>query len=328
MAFLLEAAVEFLSRAHHGGRLAHAYLIAGDVGSGTRELACRLVGLVNPEALGKGGLETVLKHPDVHTVEPESKSRIIKVEQMRELEKALQMRSSQGRRKVGIVFDAERMNAAASNSFLKTLEEPPGNSLLLMVTAHPEMLLDTILSRCIFVQLVAGARKELTERERGVLEGLVRYFKKPEVGLADVFGLVREFNVTLAETKAAMQGEGEAELKREEALYKQTTEGKWLEDREEHLKVLAEARYLQARSAMVDLLLQWWGDVLRQQNGGKHLDFPIHAETTAQLAQRFETTEVLRRVTALEGLRENMNRNVNEQLAIEVAFLGAFMKAA
>ena len=331
MAFLLDAAVDFLSRAHHGGRLAHAYLISGEAGSGTRELAYRLVALVNPAAMPQSGAGAtwgaVLKYPDVYTVEPESKSRIIKVEQMRELEKALQMRSSQGGRKVGIVFDAERMNVAAANSFLKTLEEPPSNSLLLMVTAHPEMLLDTILSRCIFVQLVAGARREPTEREAEFLTRLTRFFQKTDVGLADVFGLVRDFSNTLAQIKTAIQDEGAAELKRDEALYKQTTEGKWLEDREEHLKVLAEARYLEARAAMVDLLLQWWGDVLRQQHGGENLDFPGLAETTRALARRCATEDVLRRVSAIEALRENMNRNVQEQLALEVAFLGAFGNA-
>jgi hypothetical protein len=70
--------------------------------------------------------------------------------------------------------------------------------------------------------------------------------------------------------------------------------------------------------------LQWWGDVLRRQHGSEVLDFPGYAEATGELATRFSTGEVLRRVTALEGLRENFNRNVQEQLAIEVAFLKAF----
>ncbi len=323
MAFSPEAAFEFLSRAHQSGRLAHAYLITGEVGSGKRPLAWKLSQRVQarPETGEAGEANT---HPDVHTIEPESKSRLIRVEQTRELEKALQMRSSQGGLKVGIIFDAERMNAAASNSFLKTLEEPPSHSLLMLVSAHPEMLLDTILSRCILVQLKAPADRELTPQQGRLLDLLARFFKEPNPGLGAVFGLVREFTVLLADAKTAVQDEGGAELKREEALYKQTTDGKWLEEREDHFKALAESRYLQARNVFIETLLQWWGDVLRRQHGSDALDFPSYAEATAELAGQLPTQEVLQRIAALEGLRENFNRNVQEQLAIEVAFLKAF----
>jgi len=322
MAFLPDTAFEFLRRAHQGGRLAHAYLITGVAGSGKRDLALRLAGYVN--GLGEGcDPRQALKLPDVHLVEPESKSRIIKVEQMRELERALQMRSMGGL-KVGIIQDADRLNAAAANSFLKTLEEPPAHSLLLLVTAHPEMLLDTIISRCIQVQLKAPAHRELTPGQARLLEAVKAHFRAEKPALVDVFNLVREFTQLLNEVKNTVQEEEDGELKKEEALYKQTTDGKWLEEREEHYKALIEARYLQLRLGFVDTLLQWWGDVLRHQHGSTHLDFPGHAADTAALAQRFSTADVLRRVEALEGLRENFGRNVQEQLAIEVAFMTAF----
>jgi len=323
MAFSPQAAFDFLHRSFESDRLAHAYLIAGETGSGKRALALRLAGLVT-------GADDALKHADVHTAEPESKSRIIKVEQTRALEKALQMRASQSGRKVAIIFDADRMNAAASNSFLKTLEEPPNNSLLLLVSAHPEMLLETILSRCIMVQLAAAPRREPTEGQCRLLDLVARFLAKGKLGEADIGGvfiLVREFTRLLGEAKSGIQQEGTVELKREEALYKQTTDGKWLAEREEYYKALGESRYLQARAFFMETLLQWWGDVLRQQHGatqGEALDFPTYADQTASLAERFSTPEVLRRVSALEGLRENFGRNVQEQLAVEVAFLGAF----
>ncbi len=322
MAFTPEAAFEFLRRAHGSGRLAHAYLFSGEPGSGKRTLALRLAALLNrlPDDPGAAA-----RLADVHIVEPESKSRLIRVEQTRELEKALQMRSDNpGGRKVGILFDAERMNAAAANSFLKTLEEPPANSLLLLLTAHPEMLLDTILSRCIFVQLAAPARRGPTPTQQRLLERLTTHSTLREPGLGEVFSLVRDFTLLLGDARAEVLAEGEAELKKEEALYRQTTDGKWLEEREEHFKALGESRYLQARALLVETLLQWWGDVLRLKHGADGLDFPSHREATAALAERTPTPEALRRLSALEGLRENFNRNVQEQLAIEVAFLNAF----
>ena len=303
-------------------------MITGEEGSGKRALALRLASHV---AGSKGGSNDPLKHPDIHIVEPESKSRVIKVEQTRELEKELQMRASQSGRKVSIIFDADRMNAAASNSFLKTLEEPPANSLLLLVTAHPEMLLETVLSRCILVQLIAAPRREPSEGQRRLLDLVGRFLAKSKPGETDlggVFALVREFTRLLAEAKASIQDEGAAGLKREEGLYKQTTDGKWLAEREDYFKALAESRYLQARGFFVETLLQWWGDVLRQQHGAAGepgaLDFPDYSDQSAAQARRFSTPDVLRRVSALEKLRENFGRNVQEQLAVEVAFLNAF----
>lgn len=324
MAFSPADAFEFLRRAHESGRLAHAYLITGADGSGKRELALRLASL----AAGACGGGDPLRHPDIHAVEPESKSRVIKVEQTRELEKELQMRASQGGRKVAVIFDADRMNAAASNSFLKTLEEPPANSLLLLVTSHPEMLLETVLSRCISVPLIAAPRREPSEGQRRLLDCMDQFLSRSKPGETDlggVFSLVREFTRLLGEAKAAIQDEGAAELKREEGLYKQTTDGRWLAGREDHFKALAESRYLQARGWFVETLLQWWGDILRQRHGAAEaLDFPSLAERSAAQARRFSTPDVLRRISALEGLRENFGRNVQEQLAVEVAFLKAF----
>lgn len=325
MAFFPEEAFSFLRRALESGRLAHAYLITGQPGSGKRDLALRLAAL----ATGATGGD-ILAHPDVHAVEPESKSRIIKVEQTRDLEKALQMRPTHAARKVAILFDADRMNASASNSFLKTLEEPPANSLLLLVTAHPEMLLETILSRCIAVALTAAPHREPTESQARLLDLLAGFFRQRNAGIGSIFSLVREFMNLLAESKSAILDQGAAELKREESLYKQTTDGKWLSEREEHYKALAESRYLEARTVFMETLLQWWGDVLRLRHGASGdgaLDFPGHRAHTEALAQRLTTPDILRRVTALEGLRENFGRNVQEQLAIEVAFLEGFGEA-
>jgi len=90
---------------------------------------------------------------DIFVCQPESKSRRIVIEQIRDLEHALQMRASNGRRKVAIVSDADRLQPQAANAFLKTLEEPPKDSLLLLLSALPEALPETILSRCIAIPL-------------------------------------------------------------------------------------------------------------------------------------------------------------------------------
>ena len=126
MAFSPKTALGYLRRAHEQNRLAHAYLICGASGSGKRQLPAELASLVNgtdpKNVFGTNARE-------IFVAEPESKSRRIVIEQVRELEHALQMRSVTGGRKVAIVSDADRLQPQAANAFLKTLEEPPANSL-------------------------------------------------------------------------------------------------------------------------------------------------------------------------------------------------------
>jgi DNA polymerase-3 subunit delta' len=318
MAFQPETALEVLSRAHGQGRLAHAYLISGPRGSGKRELAARIADLMTGS--GKG-----IAHPDVHVAEPESRSRQITIDQTRELERELQMRSAVSGRKVAVIFDADRMNPNASNSFLKTLEEPPRNSLILLVTAQPELLLETILSRCIPVNLRAPAHRELEGGQQEMALALRAHFQRGEESLAAALRLARCFSDLLAQAKGEIAGENESALKAEEARYRQTTESKaWLDGREDYFKAVTQSRYLAARAGFADVLMQWWADVARQQNGAAHLDLDGFAGDTAALAARTAPSVVMQKIAHLEALRENFNRNVQEQLAIEVAFLRVF----
>lgn len=300
-------------------RLAHAYLISGGQGSGTREVAAGLAAFLNQTAPEDG-----LTHPDVHIAEPESKSRRITIDQVRALERELQMRSLTTGRKIAVIFDADRLVPAASNAFLKTLEEPPGNSLLLLTTAHPERLLDTIISRCIPVPLMAGAKPEPTEAEQALAGHLESFFAKKTAGVGEVYQLIRHFQGLLQEIKDGIQASQATEWKREEAHYKQTTDGKWLAERENFYKALTESLYLRERLGLVEVLMQWWADILRHQQGFDRLDLTAHRETTARLAGRFTPPDLLRRITAIEQFRELLGTNVQETLAIETSFLAAF----
>jgi DNA polymerase-3 subunit delta' len=317
MSFSAAAAFNLLSRAHAHDRLAHAYLLAGPRGSGKRQLAANLASLVTESDAG-------LEHPDVHTAEPESKSRRLRIEQTRALEKELQMRSLMGKRKVAIIFDADRMTAEAANGFLKTLEEPPNHSLLLLTSEQPESLPETILSRCITVPLSRETAEELSPAQRELLDAVAALFRERERGIPAVYRLVRTFAILLQQARERITEENEAELKGEEAHYRQTTESDWLDDREDHYKALTESRYVRERSILGETLVAWWADVLRQQQGATGLDLPDHAAQTGQLARTMPAHEALKRLAALEEMRENLGRNIKEDLAIEAGFLRAF----
>ena len=316
MAFAPNVALDYLRRAYDGDRLGHAYLLVG--ADSALELARQLAALVihAPAA-------TVFTHPDVHLVEPESRSRRIVVEQMRELEGSLRLRASAaGGRKVGIVREADRLQPQASNAFLKTLEEPPAGSLLLLLSSQPEALMETILSRCIKVTVQAAPGSADAPRgpeETTLLELLARYERahanSPDVSsVATAYRLLRDFTGLLATVRGRLQADAENSLEREEARYAQTTDGAWLAEREAYHKSLTEARYVAERARLVAVLARWWGDSLRRQ---------ALAAPNSDATQRF-TADVLRRLTALDGLRENLDRNIQEALALEVAFLQAF----
>src|SRR6266513_2636642 len=317
MAFSRMTALEYLRRAHEHNRLAHAYLISGPPGSGKQQLAADLASLAN----GTPANDVFsAKAREVFVARPESKSRRIVIEQIRDLEHALQMRASNGRRKVAIIFDADRLQAQAGNAFLKTLEEPPKDSLLLLLSALPE----TILSRCISIQLAPSGQLQNKEEEEELVKLLQQASREQSWTIQFAYRLAQEFQRLLRAVREEIKRETDEAFEREEKRYKNSTDGLWLEEREQYYKALAESFYLQRRAGLIEALFAWWTDVLRSSNGVAQCNLPRAREQTAALAARFSSAEILKRIRCLEELRDHLGRNIQEALAIEVAFLTIF----
>jgi len=143
---------DILRRAVASRRLAHAYLFEGPEGVGKRLMALALVRTIFCTAgTGCGTCSACRKidhnnHPDLHILEPDGTA--IKIEQIRRIQKELSYRPLEGTKKVCLIDGAEKMNTASGNALLKTLEEPNGDALLILLTPHPERVLGTIRSRC------------------------------------------------------------------------------------------------------------------------------------------------------------------------------------
>jgi DNA polymerase-3 subunit delta' len=148
-----------LTRAWQRGRLAHAYLFAGQPGIGKRLFAGELAKALLCESAPAGRLEacdqcvacTLVEagtHPDLFTVGRPEESNEIPIEMMRELCRGFGLKSARGRGKVAILDDADDLNDASANCFLKTLEEPPPRSLFILVGTSMDRQLATIVSRC------------------------------------------------------------------------------------------------------------------------------------------------------------------------------------
>jgi DNA polymerase-3 subunit delta' len=321
MAFSRTDALQYLRRAHEQNRLAHAYLISGPSGSGKRALASELAGLVN----GTDPSEVFsARAREIFTAEPESKSRRIVVEQVRALEHALQLRSSDGRRKVVIVSEADRLQPQAANAFLKTLEEPPNNSLLLLLSAMPEVLPDTVLSRCIPIPLAADDDKKADEHETQLIDLLGNAAQEKTWSVQQAYRLAQGLQQLLGSIREEIKAGNAEAMKREEAHYRNSTDGAWLEAREDYYKALNESLYLQQRARLVETLFVWWSDVLRTGSGVARRDLPAATKATDVVSKRFTIPEILRRIRVLEELRDHLGRNIQEALAIEVAFLRIF----
>ncbi len=149
-------AVEVLERSLAQNRLGHGILLHGE----SPEYLDTIV-----RAIASVLLETErdpYEHPDCFLLRPMGKARMIRIGKadeentMRRLVVDMQKSSNQGGRKIGIVFEADRMNRQSANAFLKTLEEPPSGTTLFLLTSRPYDLLDTIRSRCLNFRIPAG----------------------------------------------------------------------------------------------------------------------------------------------------------------------------
>ena len=153
-----EALVEGFRRVVRRGRLAHAYLFTGPPGVGKRRFAVELAKALLCEA-GTGELRAcdhchscvmveAGTHPDFFAFSRPEGSNELPIELMRELCRGFTLKSALGRGKVAVLDDADDLNEASANCFLKTLEEPPPRSVFILVGTGSERQLPTIVSRC------------------------------------------------------------------------------------------------------------------------------------------------------------------------------------
>jgi len=319
MAIESEKALERLIAAFEEDRLGHAYLLTGGNDAERMRVATGLMGHLNQTP----ALEA-LEHVDAHVIEPQSRSRRITIDQMRQLEGDLALKKGSGRRKIGLIIDAERMTTQAANAFLKTLEEPPDTSLLLMLTGAPDALLQTILSRCIPVNLREPKKVEWSEQEMALLQMLEQRMGQGRFDPIGALRLARDFQALLAHAKEMVEERHQSELKAEQSHYKETTDGGWLGARETYHQAAGQAEYLQERSRLVEVLGLWWAAVLRMKYE-RPPGLPDSLEPTlGKLASRMETPELLKRIEAIEQMRGHLERNIQEPLALDVGFMEAF----
>lgn len=305
---------DILTRALETGHLAHAYLFVGPDGVGKRLLALALArALFCRTGEGCGQCPACRKmdhrnHPDLHFIEPDGTS--IKIEKVRTLQRELYFKPLEADCKVGLIDHAELMTAPAANALLKTLEEPPGSAILILLSSQPQRLLETIRSRCQPLHFARHPQKRLQE----VLE------QKLGLETAEAHILA-----------ALSEGSFRKAFGKDKELY--------LQKRRDFLKtltalsagsivpVLEFAEDLAAEKTdlpdILEIFQAFYRDVLLSlhQQADDHLVNLDLMEKIRKVARRETVSSVLDKLGALAEARNHLERNVNRQLAMEVLLL-------
>ena len=303
--------VEQLQRTVASDRIAGAYLFVGPSGIGKETVARHFAQLIFCQQDTQ--LPTVCgtclacrkvdsgNHPDLQFIRPDGS--LLRIGQIRELQKQIIYGPLEASRKVYILTDVERMNAEAENCLLKTLEEPPAASVLILLTSNIEALLPTTRSRCQILQFHPMPTRELT----GVL--------------IDRFSVAPEQAITLAIAAGGAIGKAITQLEKGTIFTEEVPE---ILKETDLLAAFRLAEHLKDNPEILDDLVVWYRDLLFLQQGAPNeLITHIHSleelQRIAPYYSRLRIQQAIQTIFNTKSLIENTNTNAT--LALEVMCL-------
>ncbi len=310
---LLRAAIQH-------NRVAHAYLFHGPERIGKRRLAVRFIqamccdtppGPSGPDACGRCRSCQQIEqgsHPDLCLVAPDASGATprINIEAIRELESRLIYRPLMAERKFCLIDDADCLNIAAANALLKTLEEPPGYAMLILISGRPFALPATIRSRCQSLRLSALSQVQ-TRAALAAARGLSD--ADAQLLAAVTEGRLGEA-LTTDLTTLRERHEAVAALTSPQALRSVST-------------ILTAAETLakgeESASEVMDRLASWIRDLVLTHVGVEpaELTHPGHETQLRAVAQQADLDILLEVLHEIDGFQRNSTRNLNPQLMLE-----------
>lgn len=317
-------AIEHLQVSIEYGRVGHAYLFTGPrhVGKATmartfaQALNCEEVPVERPCGRCRPCmLIAASRHPDVLEISGEVSARgkwTIKIDQIREVQRALSLTAAEARRKVALLKDFDTANTNAANAFLKTLEEPPPNVILMLTSADADSLPQTIVSRCrsialrpVKASLIAGAL-----RDRWNLEA------DDAVFLAQLSGGRPGWAIQAQRQQDLLQLREEQLARLYEVLHLSRTD---------RFKLASE---LSTEPAQLPLLLQtwltWWRDlalIAHDEASEASITNIDHFDEFIALISSWHTAQIVRSLRTTEDSVWQLEHNANARLVIENLFL-------
>ena len=330
------AGVAMLQRSLERGRLGHAYLFSGDrledleavAGTLARTLNCHAPPRRAPDGAAVDCCDHCPScrkigenlHPDIVWVRPESKLRVIVVDQIRALLDTVYLKPNEARHKVAVIVGADRLNVQAANAFLKTLEEPPERSVMLLLTTEPQRVLETILSRCLRLTFGGAGRPVADAAAEAWLRAFAQQVATAKGGLLARFGLLGQVLAELEKRRVAIDKDltARSPLERYDDVEPALRE-RW----EDELSAAIEAEYRRQRGELLTALQWWLRDLWLAAQGLERdrLSLPQLAATTAAVARRLEPRGAAENLRVLERTQRLLFSNVQEALALEVGLL-------
>jgi DNA polymerase-3 subunit delta' len=294
---------------------AHSYLLHGPEGIGKRVIADAFAALLLCDEHGEDACGSCRQctrtqagtHPDLCFVTRDEERRDIRIEQARTLQRWLTLRPMMANRKVAIIDGAHLLNEHGQNALLKTLEEPPGESVILLLAPHPAQLLPTVRSRCQAIAVTTLSRPEIETalRTRGVSDA--------DAGLlaAQAEGSLGRALALLGPERAALRRrvlEVIADLPHQSA---------------HALSALAQEVGRSTPTEAVAIALTWYRDLLAHACGVPTSAYrnPDVTDTLRTVAARTTPEIVLRQLEQLCDTIAALERNANRVLAIETMLL-------
>jgi DNA polymerase-3 subunit delta' len=322
-----DLAVSVLRNALEQDRLAHAYLFIGPAGVGKKKAAVSLVQALLCRREPHKGCGTCAAcasvvagtHPDFLFVAPESGKQSLVIDQVRELQRLLSLKPVLGGKKIAVLDDAHLLTAQAQSALLKLVEEPPGDSLLILLTVNSATLSRPLLSRCQqirFSALPLSIVETLLVQDHGKDETVARalaLYSRGSIGRA----LLLDPEVFTEERRYV-----EEELpKIGKAPFASVSRfAEWLvADRVRKSATNTNSEDERPTGDRLELVLSWCEEVLRCAVLGpegvvRHRNcLPV----LAPLADRLGVAGALRQLSLVYDTIQALGRNANRQLAVE-----------
>ena len=311
-------AIERLKNALRSGRIANSYIFSGPENIGKEFVAVNFAKALNCISSSEDSCDKCIScrkiddgnHPDIVVIRPQGAR--LKIDQVRSLQRQGAYKPIEGKRKVYIITEAEKMTAEAANSLLKTLEEPPGNMVLILVTSAYDALLPTIRSRCQSLKFIL------------VPSALLRN------------NIMARFDLSESDIKwIVLRAQGRAGIafalaKKEKKGGDEETPLPFPEPGQKHgialLNIFRKAEDIGKAKTSLDNLLSWYRDLLLIKNGCSDA-LIVHNDKKDELksiAEAYSSIQIENIIRATLETRNLIQRNVNPTLALEVLMLQSF----
>ncbi len=307
--------IEVLRRSLRSSKTAHSYLFEGVPGSGRKKTAMTLIQALFCKALPDDACGVCAScrkiengnHADIHHIAPLPDKRDISIDQLRELQQILSLRPYEAPRKACIIDPAERMSVNAANSLLKTLEEPPGNALIILLTENAGMLLSTVRSRCQLIRFAPLSPEHiLSLLERGGMSPEAAALLAPMAGGSLQRAHELDNEVLALRREAVLSRVSQLTLNRIATVF----------DAAEELSGNRDATL-----ELLDMLLSFFRDAVHLGAGnGEIVNRSLRPAIESIAAQHSfpHNLELLERINAT---RRDVQRNANPKLALDNLFM-------